>query len=98
MVAVFQVQELRRLYNNTVLVDAGDQYQGTMWFYKYGGNITAHFMNRIGYEVMVSTSLLLRLTELSGKELSMSVANQPPYPPLPSPQPFPIQSIPSAFS
>ena len=50
------------MYNNTVLVDAGDQYQGTMWFYKYGGNITAHFMNRVGYDVMVSASLLLCLT------------------------------------
>ena len=59
---MFQVQELRTMYNNTVLVDAGDQYQGTMWFYKYGGNITAHFMNRVGYDVMVSASLLLCLT------------------------------------
>nr|KAG5691605.1 hypothetical protein BaRGS_023733 [Batillaria attramentaria] len=46
------VQELRAANPNTVLVDAGDQYQGTIWFFTYGGNITAHFMNRIGYDVM----------------------------------------------
>ncbi|KAK7476208.1 hypothetical protein BaRGS_00032562 [Batillaria attramentaria] len=47
-----KVQELRAANPNTVLVDAGDQYQGTIWFFTYGGNITAHFMNRIGYDVM----------------------------------------------
>lgn len=57
---IFQVKELRRLYgNNTVFVDAGDQYQGTIWFYKYEGNVTVHFMNELGYDVMVSVCSVL---------------------------------------
>lgn len=47
-----KITEIRRAWNNTVLLDAGDQYQGTVWFYTYGGNVTAHFTNTLKYDVM----------------------------------------------
>ncbi|GFR73203.1 LOW QUALITY PROTEIN: 5'-nucleotidase [Elysia marginata] len=47
-----KVDELRSEYNNSILLDGGDQYQGTLWFYKFGGQIHAHFMNIIGYDAI----------------------------------------------
>nr|CCC15148.1 ecto-5'-nucleotidase [Fredericella sultana] len=48
-----KIKELRQRYNNSMLLlDAGDQYQGTFWFYVHRGNITAHFMRRLGYDAM----------------------------------------------
>ncbi|XP_063951730.1 snake venom 5'-nucleotidase-like [Lytechinus pictus] len=35
-----------------ILLDTGDQFQGTDWFYVYKGNSTAHFMNLLEYDVM----------------------------------------------
>lgn len=40
---------------HVLFLDAGDQFQGTDWFYTYRGNATAHFMNLLGYDAMVST-------------------------------------------
>nr|KAG5704024.1 hypothetical protein BaRGS_032113 [Batillaria attramentaria] len=49
---VTAVKELKAEYPNHLVLDAGDQYQGTLWFYKYGGNVTSHFMNWLGYDAM----------------------------------------------
>ncbi|CAL1534959.1 unnamed protein product, partial [Lymnaea stagnalis] len=47
------VKKLRSQYaNQTLLLDAGDQFQGTLWFYTFGGIVTAEFMNHIGYDAM----------------------------------------------
>lgn len=43
---------------NVILIDAGDQFQGpTLWFYVYKGLATAHFMDLLQYDAMVSISL-----------------------------------------
>uniref|UniRef100_A0A0B6ZWT7 5'-nucleotidase n=1 Tax=Arion vulgaris TaxID=1028688 RepID=A0A0B6ZWT7_9EUPU len=43
----------RKQYANRVLLlDAGDQFQGTLWYYVFGGNVSAEFMNLIGYDAM----------------------------------------------
>ncbi|XP_061195055.1 snake venom 5'-nucleotidase-like [Saccostrea echinata] len=47
-----KVEELRREHRNTLLLDAGDQYQGTLWFTHYGGYVTHTMMNLIGYDAM----------------------------------------------
>lgn len=47
-----KVDELRSNYNNSILLDGGDQYQGTLWYYKFGGQILSHFMNVIGYDAI----------------------------------------------
>ncbi|XP_067676568.1 5'-nucleotidase-like [Haliotis asinina] len=50
---VTKVKEFRNLKpNNTLVIDAGDQYQGTLWFYYFGGNVTAEFVNLLGYDAM----------------------------------------------
>ena len=50
---VTKVRQIRSEVDNVVLLDSGDQFQGTPWFSFYKGKATSHFMNVIGYEVMV---------------------------------------------
>lgn len=49
-----KVQQIRRTEPHTLLLDAGDQYQGTIWFTVYKGHEVVHFMNALGYDAMVS--------------------------------------------
>ncbi|XP_052089226.1 5'-nucleotidase-like [Mytilus californianus] len=59
----YKVDEIKRLYpNNTVFLDAGDQYQGTFWFSEFGGTIVHTYMNLLEYDAMF---LLLPLVENS---------------------------------
>lgn len=37
---------------NALLLDAGDQFQGTLFFTRYKGEAPAFFMNRLGYDAM----------------------------------------------
>ncbi len=48
------VREIRGNYSNVLLLDAGDTFQGTPWFSYYNGSEASHFMNRMGYDAMVS--------------------------------------------
>ncbi|GFN81671.1 5'-nucleotidase [Plakobranchus ocellatus] len=48
----YKVDELKAQYPNTLLLDAGDQFQGTLWYYRFGGSLIATFMNRIGFDAM----------------------------------------------
>ncbi|XP_016062807.1 PREDICTED: 5'-nucleotidase [Miniopterus natalensis] len=47
-----QVQRIRSAEPHVLLLDAGDQYQGTIWFTVYKGAEVAHFMNALGYDAM----------------------------------------------
>ncbi|XP_028995453.1 snake venom 5'-nucleotidase-like [Betta splendens] len=47
-----RVSEIRMREKNVLFLDAGDQFQGTVWFNYYKGAEAAHFMNRLGYDVM----------------------------------------------
>ncbi|XP_046374001.2 snake venom 5'-nucleotidase-like [Haliotis rufescens] len=49
---VTKVREQRLLHPNTILLSAGDEYSGTLWFYKYRGAVVARFMNLLQYDVM----------------------------------------------
>lgn len=49
-----KVQQIRRAEPHVLLLDAGDQYQGTIWFTVYKGAEVVHFMNALGYDAMVS--------------------------------------------
>ena len=49
-----KIQELRGLHDNSLLLDAGDQFQGTLWSSHYQGLEVSHFMNWMEYDVMVS--------------------------------------------
>ncbi|XP_069462438.1 5'-nucleotidase [Ambystoma mexicanum] len=47
-----KVRELRASGQHVLLLDAGDQYQGTVWFNYYKGLEASHFMNRLQYDAM----------------------------------------------
>ncbi|XP_054469252.1 snake venom 5'-nucleotidase-like [Anoplopoma fimbria] len=47
-----KVKEIREKEKNVLFLDAGDQFQGTVWFNYYKGAEAAHFMNKLGYDAM----------------------------------------------
>ncbi|CAG5866496.1 unnamed protein product [Menidia menidia] len=47
-----KVSEIRKKDKNVLFLDAGDQFQGTVWFNFYKGAEAAYFMNKLGYDVM----------------------------------------------
>ena len=49
------LRHFRNTPDHVILLDAGDQFQGTLWFFIHKGNAAAHFMNLLKYDVMVST-------------------------------------------
>ena len=49
---VTAINEARSRSNNTILVDGGDQFQGTLFYNYYKGAMTAEFMNQLGYTAM----------------------------------------------
>ncbi|KAJ7403707.1 Snake venom 5'-nucleotidase [Willisornis vidua] len=42
----------RAAHRNVLLLDAGDQYQGTVWFSRFKGREAVHFMNLLRYDAM----------------------------------------------
>uniref|UniRef100_A0A8C9G239 5'-nucleotidase n=1 Tax=Pavo cristatus TaxID=9049 RepID=A0A8C9G239_PAVCR len=46
----------RAAQRNVLLLDAGDQYQGTVWFSRFKGQEAVHFMNLLRYDAMVKRS------------------------------------------
>ncbi|RVV98449.1 multifunctional 2',3'-cyclic-nucleotide 2'-phosphodiesterase/5'-nucleotidase/3'-nucleotidase [Mesobaculum littorinae] len=47
------VEEAReRAGDNVLLLDAGDQFQGSLFFSEYGGELAAEFMNQLAYDAM----------------------------------------------
>lgn len=59
---VTKVKEMRNENPSTILVDAGDQLQGSNWFYQYEGSATAYFFNKIGFDAMVPGHCFSALT------------------------------------
>lgn len=49
-----KVAEIRRREKHVLLLDGGDQFQGTVWFNYYKGAEAAHFMNLLAYDAMVN--------------------------------------------
>jgi 2',3'-cyclic-nucleotide 2'-phosphodiesterase (5'-nucleotidase family) len=45
------VQQVREAKKNVYLMDGGDQFQGTMFYKYYKGNVTHRFMNELDYDV-----------------------------------------------
>ena len=46
------IHDARARHENTILVDGGDQFQGTLFYTYYKGSMTAEFMNLLGYDAM----------------------------------------------
>jgi 5'-nucleotidase len=49
---VTAVAEARARSNNSILVDGGDQFQGTLFYTYYKGKLAAEMMNKLGYDGM----------------------------------------------
>ncbi|KAJ8356081.1 hypothetical protein SKAU_G00188750 [Synaphobranchus kaupii] len=47
-----KIKDIRSREANVLLLDAGDQFQGTVWFNYYKGAEAAYFMNKLGYDAM----------------------------------------------
>lgn len=54
-----EVSRIRSTENNVLLLDAGDQFQGTVWFNVYKGAEAAHFMNKLRYDATVGAPPVL---------------------------------------
>lgn len=46
------IKDRRAASNNSILVDGGDQFQGTLFYTYYKGKVAAEFMNKLGYDGM----------------------------------------------
>ena len=46
------ITEARARSNNSILVDGGDQFQGTLFYTYYKGALAAEMMNKMGYDAM----------------------------------------------
>ncbi|XP_076010988.1 snake venom 5'-nucleotidase-like [Genypterus blacodes] len=46
------IKKIRASETNVLLLDAGGQFQGTVWFNYYKGAGVAHFMNNLSYDAM----------------------------------------------
>ena len=49
---VTAINDAKARHDNWLLVDAGDQFQGTLFFQYYKGDVQAEVMNTIGYDAM----------------------------------------------
>ncbi|XP_070810299.1 5'-nucleotidase isoform X2 [Pituophis catenifer annectens] len=47
-----KIREIRATHRNVLLLDAGDQYQGTIWFSYFKGREVVRFMNSLRYDAM----------------------------------------------
>ncbi|MDE5642181.1 MAG: bifunctional metallophosphatase/5'-nucleotidase [Muribaculaceae bacterium] len=47
------IDSIRQAEQNTLLIDAGDFVQGSLYFYLYGGKIEQELMNRLGYDMRI---------------------------------------------
>ncbi|WP_371169208.1 bifunctional metallophosphatase/5'-nucleotidase [Aliiroseovarius sp. 2305UL8-7] len=46
------IDDARTRTNNSILVDGGDQFQGTLFYTYYKGKLAAEMMNQMGYDAM----------------------------------------------
>ncbi|MES2665899.1 MAG: bifunctional metallophosphatase/5'-nucleotidase [Pseudomonadota bacterium] len=51
---VTAMAEARARSNNTLLVDGGDQFQGSLFYTYYKGAASAEFMSKLGYDAMTA--------------------------------------------
>ena len=48
------IKQIRSKEQNVLLLSAGDVFTGTIWYRVFRGNATWKFMNKLGYDAMVS--------------------------------------------
>jgi 5'-nucleotidase len=52
-------KRLKEKRPNPIFLNAGDNFQGTLWYTMYKWNVTAHFLNMLQLDALVTISLLL---------------------------------------
>lgn len=62
------IQRIRSSHADLLLLDAGDQFQGSVWFSFYKGAEAAHFMNKLRYDAMVRghTRAIIPMSDVNG--------------------------------
>jgi 2',3'-cyclic-nucleotide 2'-phosphodiesterase (5'-nucleotidase family) len=53
------VKSLMNVLPNPIFLNAGDNFQGTLWYTKFKWNVTAQFMNMLPHDALVIILLLL---------------------------------------
>lgn len=53
------VKKLVQERPNPVFLNAGDNFQGTLWYTKFKWNVTAHFLNMLPHDALVTISLVI---------------------------------------
>lgn len=57
----YMVNQLMKEQPNSIFLNAGDSFQGTLWYNLYGWNVTQHFLNMFPTDAYVSLYLLFIL-------------------------------------
>lgn len=57
-----KVHELVNDRTNAVFLNAGDNFQGTIWYNAFRWNVTQYFMNKLPTDVYVSMLIALKCT------------------------------------
>ena len=55
------IEEFRKKHNNVLLLDAGDQYQGTLWYSVFRGHVARFFLDHHRYDAMVCFTITMSL-------------------------------------
>ena len=63
------VDDLKNDYENVVFVNAGDFYQGTVWYTSFKWNVVAQFANLLNFDAMVNMlfQILFRFKNINHK-------------------------------
>lgn len=61
--AVTVIKELQKTRSNPVYLNAGDNFQGSLWYTLGGWNVTSYFLNMLNADAIVSINDVLMFTK-----------------------------------
>ena len=53
------IMELKKHKPNSIVLNAGDNFQGTLWYIVHKWNVTQHFLNKLPLDAIVITKLFI---------------------------------------
>lgn len=57
-----QIVDLKEKNSDIVLLNAGDNFQGTIWYNIHNWTVVSHFLNKLPFEAMVSVHYNLKFS------------------------------------
>lgn len=69
------VKQLRKTRTNPIYLNAGDNFAGTIWYIFGKWNVTAHFLNLLEADVMVSYNKHIFPNEIHKKYSFLHISN-----------------------